>query len=95
MFKKILILTIILILVATMVYAADTAKLDSAGKQILNILYSFAFWGLTIKALFECIKLGFAGNVKGAIDKALGYAVLYALVFFIPWIFELIRSIFS
>ena len=94
MCKKVFIITLIIMLSIT-VYAADVAKLDSAGKQILQILYSFAFWGLTIKALFECIKLGFAGNVKGAIDKAIGYAVLYALIFFIPWIFELIRSIFS
>jgi DNA gyrase subunit A len=89
MFKKVFIITLILIFSVT-VYAADMGKLDSAGKQILQVLYQFAFWGLTIKALFECIKLGFAGNVKGAVDKAIGYAVLYTLIFFIPWLFELI-----
>ena len=96
MFKKVSIITISILLVAVSVYAAaDMSKIDVAGKQILNILFTFAYWGMGAKAIFDTIKLGLSGNTKGAVDKALSYVVLYLLIFFIPWIFDIIKGIFS
>ena len=94
MFKKVLIISLILALSAITVSAAiDLGKINSAGKSIIDAMFGFAYWAFLGKSCYDCIKQGLGGNIKGAFEKGLGYALLFLLIQFLPTIFDLIRSI--
>lgn len=69
-------------------------KLDIAGRQIFDILQRIGYWAALLMAFWEtigAIKDGDVNKVWGITVKyAMGYATLYAL----PWIFDMISSIF-
>lgn len=78
------------------IYASDTTfKLDRAGNQVLVILQRIGYWGALIMAFWEvigCIKDGDVNRVWGIVVK---YAMAYGTLFTLPWIFDLIGSIFK
>lgn len=79
------------------VYAAgeDIQKLNSAGNKLLNI---FRYFGKFICLFFcfaEIIKSLAEGDVKSIGKIILKYSIAFSSFYFLPWLFEIIRSCFE
>jgi hypothetical protein len=74
------------------VYAAN---IDAAGQKVLGVCRNVGYWVCLIMATIEIIKALMQGNTKSITPIITKYAVGYGALFFLPWIFDLIKSIFS
>lgn len=96
--KKILV-TITACLSYTVNVLADTSqavsKMDLAGQSILTVCKTAFYWIAIISCALEIIKNLMSGNSSN-ISKIIGkYIVAFGGIYLLPWIFDLIRSIFS
>lgn len=74
------------------VYAAN---IDAAGQKVLDVCRNVGYWMCLIMATIEIVKSLLQGNTKSITPIITKYAVGYGALFFLPWIFDLIKSIFS
>jgi multisubunit Na+/H+ antiporter MnhF subunit len=73
--------------------AAD--KMNSAGSQLLTLLQVVAYWVVIIKCVIDVIKSANAGDRKSVLNILMTNVMLFATVYICPWIFDLIKDIFS
>lgn len=74
------------------VYAAN---IDVAGAKILGICRNVGYWMCLVMASVEIIKSLMQGNTKGVSSIIIKYGLGYGSLFIMPWIFDLIKSLFS
>ena len=71
------------------------ADINVAGNKILGISRNIGYWACLIMATIEIIKALVQGDTKSITSIITKYSIGYAALFLLPWLFDLIRSIFS
>ena len=72
---------------------AGLDSLDRVGNELLRIAQRFGKWVFLVVSLFNVIKDGVQGGSKDlAFRTALKYLALYAALYAIPWLFNLIEG---
>ena len=74
---------------------ADTAKINKGGMKILSLTRDIGYWIAIILASFEIIKNLMQGDTKSTGKSIMKYSLGYGSLYLLPWIFDLIKSIFS
>jgi hypothetical protein len=74
---------------------ADLSKINNGGHTILNIIQSIGYWIAIIMAAQEIIKNLMQGDTKSTGKSIMEYSLGYGSLYLLPWIFDLIKSIFS
>lgn len=78
------------------VYAVDTtSKIDKGGLVILGVCRQIGYWACLIMCSIEIIKSLMSGDTKGITKIISKYVVGFGALYFLPWIFDLIKSIFA
>ena len=75
--------------------AIATSKISAAGTQIFSICQEASYWLCLISCGIEiakCIVTGDSKSISKVIPK---YIIGFAGIYFLPWIFDLIKGIFS
>lgn len=75
--------------------AAPNEKIDKAGMVILGLCRKFGYWACIAMCALEIIKSLLSGDTKSISKIISKYAVGFGALYFLPWLFDLIASIFS
>lgn len=70
-------------------------KLNTAGYQILDILYVVGFWVIVIKCTYELIQCALKGDKRGAGNSLMTYGMIFGSLYFVPWVMNIIKGVFS
>ena len=95
--KKILVTVTACLLHCTKAFAdisQATAKMNEVGSTIFGLCQTASYWLCLISCGLEiakCISTGDSKSVSKVIPK---YIIGFAGIYFLPWIFDLIKSIF-
>ncbi|WP_238886363.1 hypothetical protein [Clostridium sp. YIM B02551] len=81
-------------LYAQKVLAAEDG-VDRLGNKLLFLLRKWAKWILLIMCVLECIKAGVNGDSKNILKIIMKYVLLYASLFLVPYLFDVIAESFS
>lgn len=83
------------------VYAATTGTdiavngINKAGGTLLTLVQNFGYWGCILCCALEVLKDLMAQNTRD-IGKTIGkYAVAFGTFYFLPWVFDIIKSCFN
>lgn len=74
---------------------ADLSKVNEAGGVLLNIIQTFGYWiciGLCILDLLKQLLDGKTKNTGKIISR---YIIAFSAAYVIPWLFDIIKSIFQ
>lgn len=77
------------------VYASDFSKIDTGGNKILEITRHIGYWACLIGCTIEIIRSMMQGDSKSIGKTIAKYAVSYGALYLLPWILDLIKSIFA
>ena len=72
----------------------NLSKVDVAGSTLLGICRSFGYWVCLIMCIIEIIKSLTQGDTKGIGRIVAKYVIGFATFYFLPWIFDLIKTMF-
>ena len=73
----------------------DLSQVDVAGSSLLYIVQKFGYWSCIILCIIEivkCLASKDANSITRAITK---YVIAFGAVYFMPWLFDIIKSLFS
>jgi hypothetical protein len=73
---------------------AGLDKLDQAGNTLLTIAQKIGFWVVTIVCLYNLIQCATKGDKHQIGNIVITYTLLYAAMFFVPWILHFVEGIF-
>lgn len=73
----------------------NLSKIDKAGLLILGIVRRIGYWACIILALMDIVKSLMEGSTKDIWKTIAKYTVAFATLYLLPWLFDLIASIFS
>ena len=76
-------------------YTKGVEALPVAGNKLLNILQVFGYYVCVIMCIIEIIKSLISGDTKSISRIVVKYIIAFGSFYFLPWIFDLIRDIFS
>lgn len=82
------------------IYAATNTDvavngINKAGGTLLTLVQSFGYWGCILCCALEVLKDLMAQNTRD-IGKTIGkYAVAFGTFYFLPWVFDIIKSCFN
>lgn len=99
-FKKGLIIgiatTLFIINNPSYVFAVDLGAIDVLGNTFLSIIRRVGYWIALISALTEIIKTSMrGGNNSAEIGKIImKYLLIYASLYLMPWLFDLVKGAF-
>ena len=74
---------------------ANPIKVNAAGNKLLGIVQSLAYWTALIMCSTEIMKNIMQGDHKSVSKSILKYSLAYGSLYLLPWIFDLIKEIFS
>ena len=74
--------------------ATNTGKIDVAGIAILGICRQIGYWACIIMCCIEIIRSLMQGDTKGISKIISKYVLGFGALYLMPWIFDLIKSIF-
>lgn len=74
--------------------SADFSALDEGGNKILDIVQKIGYWIILIKCIADLIKHGLQGNLHQIGKTIMTYILLYASLFFVPFILKMIEGLF-
>lgn len=83
-----------LLLPHTAYAAGPTDNLDISGEKILHIIQKVAYWIILIKCISELIKAALHGEIHSIGKIVMTYTLIYASVFFVPWLLVFVQGIF-
>lgn len=72
----------------------DMKKIDLAGFTILGICRRIGYWACIIMCVVEIIKALMHGDSKSITKIIAKYALGFGTLYFVPWLFDLIKTIF-
>lgn len=83
------------------VYAQDlnitefTGKVDEVGNQALNLIQSLGYWAAILFAAIDILKNIKKQDTPGIVAVVLKYITIYGILYALPWIFGLIKTLFA
>lgn len=102
--KKLKIITTFVIANALMIQKAiaetppdiedSLGKIDAAGGTFLLICRRFAYWLCLIMCIIEILRSLMQGDTKSIGKVIFKYVLAFATLYFMPWLFNIIKSIF-
>lgn len=78
-----------------MAKAADLGRINKGGLTILGLMQNLGYWIAIIMAATEIIKNLMQGDTKSTGKSIMKYSLGYGSLYLLPWIFDLIKSIFA
>lgn len=75
--------------------AGAKSKMRIVGQEIFGLCQEVAFWVSLIMCAIEIIRALVSGDKKSVTGIVAKYLIGFGALFFLPWLFELIRDIFS
>lgn len=81
----------------TAVYALDLSRIDVLGNTFLSIVRKASYWIVLVVSLTEICKAAIkGGNSNSEIVKIIvKYLLIYASLFLMPWLFDLVEEAFK
>jgi hypothetical protein len=76
------------------VFATDTAAIDKAGMEILNLIRKVGYWVGIISCMKDVVKEGMRGHSENIGSIVIMYLMGFGVLYFLPWAFDLIKGIF-
>lgn len=73
----------------------NTLSLDKVGMKILGICRKIGYWVCIIMCVLEIIRTLMQGDTKSIYKIIAKYALGFGALYFVPWIFDLIKASFS
>lgn len=70
-------------------------KINEAGTLFVGIIQSFGYWMCIIMCAVEILKALFQGDTRSISKIIIKYLLAFSSVYAIPWIFDLIKALFS
>lgn len=70
-------------------------KINKGGLTILGLMQDIGYWIAIVMAAMEIIKNLMQGDTKSTGKSIIKYSLGYGSLYLLPWIFDLIKSIFS
>lgn len=81
-------------------YASDlnidqfTSQVDAKGLQLLSLIQSLGYWAAILFAGIDILKNLKKQDTPAIIAVVLKYVTIYAILYALPWIFDLIKTLF-
>lgn len=75
--------------------SASIAAIDKAGMTILELVRKVGYWVCIIMGTKDIITNAMRGHVDRIGTVITMYALAFGALFFLPWIFDIIKSIFN
>jgi hypothetical protein len=69
-------------------------KVDTLGFTILQVIRKVGYWVVIIMASTEVIKSATVKDYKAIVSIIAKYATVYATLYMLPWLFDLIKETF-
>jgi len=70
-------------------------KIDKAGNTILALCRNLGYWLCIIMCTLEVLRNLMQGDTRGIARIISKYAMGFGTLYFLPWLFDLIKSIFN
>lgn len=72
-----------------------TTRVDEKGMQVLTLLQSIGYWAAILFAAVDIIKNIKKQDTAGIVAVVLKYVTIYGVLYALPWIFDLIKTLFA
>lgn len=72
----------------------DMTKIDDLGNRFLDIIRSGGYWIILIVAVTDAIKTAMKGNKNEIGNVLVKYLLIYATLYILPLLFNMIREVF-
>ena len=87
-------LTIDLTTISSFALAPGTAAINKAGKTILDLIRDVGYWVAIILCSKDVLKHLMRGHMESIGSIIAIYGLGFGSLYFLPWLFDLIKSIF-
>lgn len=71
------------------------SKINKAGGTLLSVMRTIGYWILLIMCIIEVLKCVANGDTKEIGKIIMKYILAFAVLFLMPWFFDLIKDVFS
>ena len=88
-------LTIDLSKFSSFALAPGVAAIDAAGQKILDLIRRVGYWIAIILCSKDVLKHCMRGHVESIGSVIALYGMSFGVLYFLPWLFDLIKSIFA
>ena len=88
-------LTIDLSKFSSFALAPGVAAIDAAGQKILDLIRRVGYWIAIILCSKDVLKHCMRGHVESIGSVIAMYGLSFGVLYFLPWLFDLIKSIFA
>ena len=80
---------------ATPTFAIDMTKINNLGLKGLTIVRVIGYWAILIKGLSDIVGHASQGDAKGAFSCAFRYTCIFAVLFLLPMMLDMVKEAFS
>lgn len=87
-------LTIDLSTINTFALSPGLAAIDKAGNQILELIRRVGYWVCIILCGKDVVKHAMRGHIDSIGTVVAMYGISFGVLYFLPWLFDLIQNIF-
>ena len=88
-------LTIDLTTVSSFALTPGVQAIDEAGQKILDLIRRVGYWIAIILCSKDVLKHCMRGHVESIGSVIALYGMSFGVLYFLPWLFDLIKSIFA
>ena len=88
-------LTIDLSTITSFALTPGVAAIDAAGEKILDLIRRVGYWIAIILCSKDVLKHCMRGHVESIGSVIAMYGLSFGVLYFLPWLFDLIKSIFA
>lgn len=88
-------LTIDLSTITSFALTPGVAAIDAAGQKILDLIRRVGYWIAIILCSKDVLKHCMRGHVESIGSVIALYGMSFGVLYFLPWLFDLIKSIFA
>ena len=88
-------LTIDLTAVSSFALAPGTEAINVAGEKILGLIRDIGYWVAIILCSKDVLKHLMRGHMESIGSIIAIYGLSFGVLYFLPWLFDLIKSIFA
>lgn len=75
-------------------FAVDTTAIDKAGNEILSLIRKVGYWVGIILCSKDVIKHCMRGHLESIGTIVAMYGMGFGVLYFLPWLFDLIKGLF-
>ena len=88
-------LTIDLSTITSFALTPGVAAIDAAGQKVLDLIRRVGYWIAIILCSKDVLKHCMRGHVESIGSVIAMYGLSFGVLYFLPWLFDLIKSIFA